>query len=190
MRIIKIIIPCLLLGGCFFGKSQNSKFYALTATPAQEMAATAYTAFIGVNRIQLPKYIERPQMVTQRKDSAQMNISEYNRWVEYPSVLATRALTEDLSRILPAARVKMHQFKAEGFDRTISVEIVTMNAVLGEQAELVAWYTVKDREGKTLVHQKFTDVVLIGKTYDDFAQGCSQLLAHLSRAIAESLIQQ
>ena len=189
MRIIKIIIPCLLLGACFFGKSQNAKFYALTATPTQEMAA-AYTAFIGVNRIQLPKYIERPQMVTQLKDSAQINISEYNRWVEYPSVLATRALTEDLSRMLPAARVKMHQFKSDGFDRTISVEIVTMNAVLGEQAELVAWYTVKDQEGKTLIHQKFTDTVLIGKTYDDFAQGYSQLLAHLSRAIAESLIQQ
>lgn len=188
MRIVKIIIPCLLLGACVFGKSQNAKFYTQFAVATNAVAAD-YTDSIGINRIQLPKYVERPQIVTQVKDSAQMNISEYNRWVEFPSVLATRAVTEDLSSLLPAAQVKMNSLKGEKFDKTITIEISRMNAVLGEKAEIVAWYTLKDNSGKVLAHQKFTDMVLIGKTYDDLAQGYSQLLAHLSRTLADVLLQ-
>ena len=186
MKLIKIIIPCLLLSACF-GTSKQAKFYTQTAISAAAVCSN-YTGFIGVNRVQLPKYIDRPQMVTQLKDSAQIGISEYNRWVEFPSVLATRALIEDLEGLLPAAQVKMNQFKGEGFDRTVSVEISKINAVLGDKAELVAWYTIKDKGGNVLTHQKFTDIVLLGQTYNDLAQGYSQLLAHLSQEIAKSLL--
>ncbi|WP_428048873.1 PqiC family protein [Candidatus Avelusimicrobium caledoniensis] len=187
MRLIKILIPCLLLGGCIFGTSQSSKFYTQSAASAG-VVSSSYTAFVGVNRVQLPKYMDRPQMVTQRKNSAQINVSEYNRWVEQPSVLATRVIAENLSVHLPSAQVKMNQLKGERFDRTVSVEIVKLNAVLGDKAELVAWYTVKDNTGKVVTHQKFTGIVLIEKTYDDLAKGYGELLANLSRDIAAVLI--
>ena len=76
MKIIKIIIPCLLLGACVFGTSKNAKFYTMTATPASAVSVD-YNAFVVVNRVQLPKYVDRAQIVTQYKDSAQVNISEY-----------------------------------------------------------------------------------------------------------------
>ena len=188
MRLLKIVIPCLLLGGCVFGTSQNAKFYTQSALSTQTLSAD-FTSSVGVNRIQLPKYIERPQMVTQNKDSAQVTISEYNRWVESPSVLATRALVENLSALFPSARVKENHWKGDKFDRTVTVEISKLNAVLGDQAELCAWYMVKNKDGAILTQQKFTGTVQIGKTYDDLAQGCNQLLAQLSREIAGSLIQ-
>ena len=187
MRIIKIIIPCLLLGACMFGTSKSAKFYTQAATAAGVSSAD-YTAFVGVNRVQIPRYIERPQMVTQQKDSVQINISEYNRWVELPSVLATRVLTEDLSGLLPAAQIKMNQFKGENFDRVVSVEVIKMDAVLGEKVELVAWYTIKDNSKKILTQQKFADTVSIGTTYEDVANGYSQLLGKLSQGIATALI--
>ncbi len=187
MKIIKIIIPCLLLSGCF-GTSQQSKFYTQSAM-ATETLSTDYTAFVGVSRIQLPKYVDRPQIVTQLKDSVQINMSEYNRWVESPSLLATRVLIENLSTHLPAAQIKINQFKGEGFDRTVVVEVVKINAVLDEKAELAAWYTIKDKSGKTLSHHKFTGTVQIGKTYDDLVKGYGQLLAQLSQQIASVLIQ-
>ncbi len=188
MRLIKIIVPCLLLGACIFGTSQNAKFYTQSTTPQMAVSAD-FAAFVGVNRVQLPKYVDRPQMVTQRKDSAQVNISEYNRWVEPPAVLATRVITEDLSALLPAAQIKTNHIKGERFDWTISIEIVEINAVLGDKAEIVAWYTIKDKAGKTHTHQKFAAAVLIGKTYDDLAKGYSELLAQLSHEIAGALIQ-
>ncbi len=189
MKLIKIIIPCLLVGGCFFGTSKSSKFYTQSSVAA-EAISTEYKSFVGVNKIQLPKYIDRPQIVTRQKDSAQVTISEYNRWVEYPAVLATHVLTEDLNNLLPTAKIKMNLLKGEQFDRLISVEITELTAVLGDKAELVAWYTIKNDSGKILTQQKFESTVQIGKTYDDVAKGYSQLLARLSQAIAQMLIQQ
>ena len=187
MKIIKIIVPCLLLGGCLFGTSKQSRFYTQDAI-ATEVISTDYNTFVGVNRVQLPKYVDRPQMITQLKDTVQINISEYNRWVESPSFLATRVVTENLSTFLPAAKIKMNQSKGEDFDYTVSVEIVKINAVLGDKAEIVAWFTVKDKKGKTITNQKFVKTVKIGKTYDDLALGYSQLLSDLSREIANNLI--
>lgn len=189
MRIVKIIIPCLLLGACMFGTSKNAKFYTLSAT-AMRPVSVEYADFVGVVRIQLPKYIDRPQIVTQQKNSAQVNISEYNRWVESPAVLASRVLTEDLSTLLPSAQIKMNLFRGEKFDRTVTVEIIKMNAVLGEKAELSAWCIIKDKAGKIQAREKFEYTLPVGKTYDEFAQSVSQLLAQLSQEIARLLIQQ
>lgn len=188
MRLLKIVIPCLLLGGCVFGTSKNASFYTQSAI-STEAISSDFSSSVGVNRIQLPKYIDRPQMVTQRKDSAQVTISEYNRWVEAPSVLATRTLAENLNILFPSARIKVNQLKGDEFDRTVTVEISNLSAVLGDKTEICAWYIVKDKAGKILVQQKFTGTVQIGKTYDDLAQGYNQLLAQLSQEIAGSLIQ-
>ena len=187
MRIIKIIIPCLLLNACMFGTSKNAKFYTMAAT-AGSAISVGYSAFVGVDRVQLPKYVDRTQIITQYKDSAQIKISEYNRWVEAPAALATRVLTEDLSVLLPSAQIKENRFKKRETDRVIMVEIIEMNAVLGEKAELAAWYTIQDGAGNVQTYQKFTNSVLIGKTYDELAQGYSQLLMKLSQEIAASLI--
>ena len=186
MKLIKIIIPCILLGGCF-GTSQQATFYTQSAVASQVVSAD-YTAFVGVNRIILPKYMDRPQIATQLKDSVQINMSEYNRWVESPSILATRVLIEDLSIHLPAARIKINQFNNEDFDSVVSVEIVKLNAVLGEKAELVAWYTVKGHTSKKPAHYKFQSAVQIGTTYDDLVKGYEKLLEQLSQDIAGALI--
>ena len=188
MKLLKIIIPCLLLGACVFGTSKNAKFYTLSATEPPALSAN-YKAFIGVNRVQLPKYMDRPQIITQQKTSTQVNVSEYNRWVESPAVLATRVLTDDLNTLLPAAQIKINHLKGEPFEKTVAVEIMTLNAVLGQQAELAAWYMVKDKSGQVLAQQKFASSVKIGKTYDDLAQGYSELLTQLSQKIAEALTQ-
>lgn len=188
MKLIKILIPCLLLGACL-GTSQQSKFYTQTVASTGAVSAD-FASFVGVNRIQLPKYIDRPQMVTQQADSAQVTISEYNRWVEFPSVLATRAVTENLGFLLPASQIKVNQLRGEKYDWTVSVEIVKMNAILGDKAEIEAWFTIKNRSGQQVVHQKVTKTALIGKSYDDMAKGYSQLLAAISRDIAEVLIRQ
>ena len=190
MRLIQLFIVCLLLNACMFGTSKTAKFYTMTPTPAQLAYRTDYTGFVGINRIQLPKYMDRPQIVTEQKDSAQVHMSEYNRWAEAPSVLATRVLAEDLGVLLPAAQVKTSQSKGEEFDRTVFVEVSRLDAVLGEKAEMVAWYTIKSDPKKIIAREKFTATVQIGKTYNDLATGYSQLLAKLGEQIAGSLLKQ
>ena len=71
----------------------------------------------------------------------------------------------------------------------IAVEITEATAVLGDKATLIAWYIFKNPAGKILSQHRFEGTVQIGKTYDDLAKGYSQLLAQLSRQIAQVLIQ-
>ena len=187
MKLLKIVIPCLLLSACALGRSKDAKYYTNLPISASGMSFD-YNSSVGVNRVQLPKYIDRPQIVTQQKDSSQVKISEFNRWVESPSQLTTRALTNNLSILLPASQVKHTRSNGDKFDRFVSVEVVRMTAILGDHVELIAWYTIKDDAKKTLVEQKFASTTQIGKTYDDLAQGYNQLLAELSQAIAENLV--
>ena len=187
MHLLKVVTLCFLLTACILGTSQTSKFYTLTSEPGPSIS-NSYKSFVGVMRIQLPKYTDRPQIVTQNKNSPEMVISEYNRWIENPSVLATRVLVEDLSALLPSAQIKMNQYGLEQFDRVISVEIVKMNAVLGEKITSEAWYTIKNKAGQTLICNKFMGSAQIGKSYDDLANGYSNLLTGLSQDIAHTLI--
>ena len=189
MKLLKILIPCLLLSACALGRSKNAKYYTHLPISASGISST-YNSSVGVNRVQLPKYIDRPQIVTQQKDSSQVKISEFNRWVESPTMLTTRALTNNLSILLTAAQVKHTRSNGDKFDRTISVEVVRMTAILGDHVELIAWYTIKDDAKKTLVEQKFASTAQIGKTYDDLAEGYNKLLAELSQEIARKLISQ
>jgi len=187
MRFVKLISLCLLLSACVLGTSQTSKFYTLTSQP-NEAVSDSYKSFVGISRIQLPKYADRPQIVTQKEDTNEVIISEYNRWLESPSVLATRAIVTDLSALLPAAQIKTRQAIAEKFDRIITIEIIKISAVLGKQVELDAWYVIKNNSGKILVRQKFSETMKIGKSYNDLAIGFSQLLNKLSQDISHSLI--
>ena len=187
MKLLKIIIPCLFLGACMFGASKSSKFYTQAAAVANTVSAN-YNGFVGVNRIHLPKYVDRPQMITQEKDSVQVNISEYNRWVEAPSVLATRAVAADLSALLPAAKIKINPLQGDAFERVVSVEVEEITAVLGEKVTLSAWYKIQDNAKKLIAQQKFSYTVPIGKTYEDVANGYSRLWAALSEDIANTLI--
>ncbi|MBP5534960.1 MAG: membrane integrity-associated transporter subunit PqiC [Alphaproteobacteria bacterium] len=186
MRFFKLLVACLFLSACIFGTSQNAKFYTLTSEQTAVVSKKC-NAFIGVGRVQLPKYLDRPQIVTQGKDSPEMVISEYNRWVEAPAVLTTRVLTEDLSALLPKAQIKMRQNVTEKFDMFVTVEVVKMNAVLSEKAQMEAWFTIKDNTGKLLKRQKFSSELKIGKSYDDLINGYSMLWMQLSKNIAEHL---
>ena len=188
MKKIAIFALCLLLGACMFGTSQTAKFYTLPLPPTVRTSSADYTGFVGISRVQLPKYVDRPQIVTKQKDSAQITISEYNRWAEDLSVLTARALAEDLSALLPKAQIKASQSKGEEFDKIIFVEISKLDAVMGENAEITAWYMVKNSSKQVTARQKFTSTVQIGKTYDDVAKGYSELLGQLSQQIAASLL--
>ena len=186
MRLLKIVFACLFLSACVFGTSQSAKFYTLTS-PEIPVVSKKCTGFIGIGRVQLPKYMDRPQIVTQSKDTPEMVVSEYNRWVEAPAILTTRTLTANLSALLPNAQIKMRQSVTEKFNTFVSVEVVKMNAVLGKEAALEAWFSIKDKNGKVLTHKKFTKTAEIGKKYEDLVNGYSTLWMRLSQAIAEQL---
>jgi uncharacterized protein len=69
------------------------------ATPSRSLAAT-----IAVKRVQMAKYLDRPQIVSYR-DPYELQYSEFVIWGENLSDLTTRVLAESLSERLPQSQV-------------------------------------------------------------------------------------
>src|SRR5262245_66066254 len=98
---VMILVASLLgLGAC---ASTPSRFYILNALTASDtMAATAgeQGPVIGVGPIMLPKYLDRPQIVT-RASRNQLTLGEFDRWAEPLQDNVTSVLAENLARLIP-----------------------------------------------------------------------------------------
>ena len=187
MKRIKYLFICLFLSACIFGTSQNSKFYSFLPQSGKVLSSS-YTNSVGIGRVLLPKYMDKPQIVTQSTDSAEVILSEYNRWIEAPSVLCQRSVIDNLSAALPRAQIQAQQFGTQKFDIRISIEVIKMDGILGDKANLQAWYTITKQDGQVLLRKKFLQNLSVGKTYDDLVQGYSILWHNLSYEMAKSLL--
>lgn len=185
-RYFRTVFICFLLTACVPGASQHAKFYNLK-TETNTVISNSYRNSIAVQRIQMPKFMDRPQIISHQKGKAEIAISEYNRWVEPLSVLYTRTLAENISTMLPNAPIKMSG-SDDSFNRVISINIVKMDSSWNDKATLKAWYTVRNGKREILVSKKFSDSIPMGHSYENLVKVHSQLLANLSKAIADTLV--
>src|SRR5919108_2844543 len=95
----------LVIGGC---ASQPSRFYLLSAGPNAETASLEMSGrqgpTIGVGPVTLPRYVDRPQIVT-RTSPYELKVAEFDRWGEALDPNFSRVLGENLALLLPSARV-------------------------------------------------------------------------------------
>ena len=176
-----------LISGCVpGGVSQNSRFYS----PISEVTASisdSYTNSVAIMRVQMPKFIDKPQIISRNKGDVQISVSEYNRWVEPLSILYTRTLVENLNTLLPNAPVEM--FKGNNsLNRRVFVDIVKIDALWNYKVVLDAWYAIKTEKDQILVRRKFSDSIPLGDNYENLVRVHSKLIGNLSKSIADSLI--
>ena len=173
---------CLGLTGCLGGRSADPDFYTLS--PTAEKIISDKNITIGLNRIKIARHLDRPQIITQSQKTAQVNISEMNRWIEPLSELIARTLITDMGKALPNSIIKTRSIGQENFDYILSVEIIDMNTVLGETTALNAWWTLYDKDEKMIFRHQTTETTKVGKTYQNLATAQSHLLGKLSNQIA------
>ena len=180
-----ILTLTLTLAGCFGGTTPPSQFYTLSPTITKPVSDQRLT--VGVDRVQIPRSLDRPQMLTADADTPEMTLSELNRWVEPLPTLIQRTLITDLSTALPNAVIRNRSFSGEINDYNVAVDIVQLTAVLNDRAGLLAWLTVRTAAGQTVAHLKVAETVPIGVTYADMANGQSALIGRLASQIADTL---
>ncbi len=188
MRKLAIAFIILAVSGCFGGYSPQSKFYSLTpeAAPAEPFASGRLT--IGVAAVQIPPYLNKPQMVTREDNQVEISVSEFNRWSEPLSAMVQQALASDLAGWLPQAEVKPSGFSHIGFDYIIKAEITKFDGIFGNQASLNAWYSIFNRNGALLRRNEVKLSVPLGKNYDDLARQDSVLVNRLAGEIAAQIV--
>lgn len=176
-----------VLSACFGGVSAPSRFYTLSPV-IQEPVSTKMTASVGIDRVQVARYLDRPQIITQTPASPEISLSETNRWIEPLSNLVQRILAEDLANALPNAPVKMKTQGREDFSYVLSVDVIKMDTVFGEKASLEAWFLIQDRTGRVISRKKVNEFVSVGTSFDDMAKAQSELVARLASQIAREII--
>jgi len=173
--------------------SPSATYYLLTPieNPAvtKEAPADGGPVRLGVGPVVFPKYLKRPQMVSQQEGS-QMAIAEFDRWAEPLADNFTRVLTENLGRLLNTDLVYPYPYKSKTrIDYHILIDIYRFNAAPGPKAELIASWTLLSGKDRSLVHKKKFELSkkLSSGDASETVSALNAILSDLSLEIADAI---
>ena len=183
----------LSLGGC--GTTPPPKFYLLTPMPAPEASASgaASNLHLGLGPIDIPEYLQRPQIVT-RMASTELRLADDYRWAEPFEENFARVLGENLSTLLGTGRVQMFPWSpAQAIDYQVIVQVARFEADDTGKVSLVARWAIRGGNDRTLLvsqRSAISEPVQTPGNYDSQVAASSAALADLSREIAAAIKQQ
>ena len=179
----------LVLSGC--ASSPTPRFYLLSSLEAtsQEMKPSAEERCfsIGIGPINIPDYIDRPQIVT-RGAPIEFKLAEFDRWGEPVKDNLKRVLAKNLSMLLCTKTIAFFPWRGGiPIDYRLEMEVLRLDGSLGGNVSLEAWWMVFSGDGKKMLIAKkstFTEAVG-GQDYKSLVGAESRALGTLSREIAE-----
>jgi hypothetical protein len=189
---LTIFMALVFLAGCR-SFTPPVEFYTLSpltsVSEADKAAALGDSIAIGVGPVQIPKIIDRPQIVT-RIGPNKINVDEFHRWAGSVYEDFLRVLTMNLSALLPSSLVVA--FPWEDYfdpDYRIYMEVQQFDGRLGQYVQLVATWTITARQAGEilLVRKSLLREPVLGQDYDTFVAAKSRILATLSRQIAQGI---
>ncbi len=186
------IAVLILLAGCR-SATPPVEFYTLapltTPDEAEQMAAPGKNLAIGVGPLNLPKIIDRPQIVT-RVGPNKINVDEFHRWAGSVYEDFLRALTINLSTLIPSGMVVPYPWE-DYFepDYRVYLEVRQFDGRLGQSTQLDITWTITGRDpGDLLLARKsLIKENVPSEDYDALVAAQSRILATLSRQIAQGI---
>ncbi len=103
LRITLLSLAFWLSGCTITGKSPPSQFYILPS-PREIRPLSRLEQVIAIAPVRLPKYLERPQIVTLHEDG-KIGLAEFHRWAEPLRAGFTRVLGAGLAARLPQSHI-------------------------------------------------------------------------------------
>ena len=103
---------------------------------------------LGIGPIELPPYVDRPQIVTRSGDN-RLHLAEYDRWGEPLKEGVARVLAENLSTIVGTDHVVLFPWKASEIpDYQITVNVTRFDATATGTAVLTARWSILQKEAR------------------------------------------
>jgi len=189
--ILLFYMTTVALGGC--ASSAPSRFYMLTSVstsePQQPLVGALREVAIGVGPVELPSYLDRPQMAT-RAGPYEIEFAEFNQWAEPLANNVTRVLSENLSHLLATDRMAIYPWpRSTPVAYQVRVRMTHFEGTLGEQSRLSAqWHIIDVEEQQELMRQTSPfQPAVEAADYGSLAAALSQGLGALSQDIAAAL---
>lgn len=179
-----------LLAGCV--RSTPVQYYHLSALAAQEersQLAAPKSATIGLGPVQLPEYLDRPQIVS-RTSANRLLLADRHRWAEALTENMARTLSEDLAWLLDTDRIILHPWpRTRDIDCQITIQVLQFEGGPDGAAHLTARWTVLGKDGQSLLAERRSKVTVQATPQDQEGMviALSQSVLRLAREIAAEL---
>jgi uncharacterized lipoprotein YmbA len=187
-----LLLAGLLAGltGCA-GTADPTRFYVLGLVDAPAStprpAAVGQDLKVGVRAVELPRYLERPQIVT-RASANRLELAEFHQWGAPLRLAMPAVLGENLARLLPSEQVQVFPWgRTFTPDAQVLVEITQLEGALNANTVLAARWRILGRSGTEVRAGTSRLSESSGKDYESLVAAHSRLLGALSREIAEAL---
>jgi uncharacterized lipoprotein YmbA len=185
-----LVISTFIVDGCSTGPP--TRLYVLTSLSRAEFAPPATgrrEISIGIGPVELPQYVNRPQIVTGQQ-SSELQSAASAQWAEPLQDGFTRVLAENLSLLLATDRVALFPWKTFTPEYQVVVEVTHFLGQTGGAVSLVALWSILNKDGQeALVSKKSSFREATGSSeYAALAAAMSRTVAALSRDIAAALL--
>jgi uncharacterized lipoprotein YmbA len=170
--------------GCAItGESPPTQFYILSSTAAATQVS-AIQETIGLAPISLPRYLDRPQIVTV-EPGGRVTLAEFHRWAEPLAAGFSRVLAEGLSARLPGKAVVVLPAPLP-VTRTVEIQVQDFRTDSDRCVLTVTWRLRRGNE--TLSWQRQTiEQPLPDRSYSAVVSAMGKTIDGLAERIAEKL---
>ena len=192
MRAGIISLSLILIGCVSIPNSPTPRFYALSTVDGKneiKKINTVSDLIIGVGPVKIPEYQDRPQIVTKDKEGM-LKFDEFNRWGESLDHGVTRLIREDLSVLLPKAKLIVYPSNPlVAVKYQVALEVIDLDSELDGDMSFVVQWTVIDVQNSKVVMMKRSEfrTAISPQNYFGLANTLSKACASLSSQIAEAL---
>ena len=177
------------LSGC--GSSPPASFYTLSPSPLTPIGS-AVDSGITIGPIDIPDYLNRPQIVT-RGEGSELKLAEFDRWAEPLEDSFQRMLTTNISELLDSDQVVEYPSKQRfGLHRHVVVRIQRFDSDNRGNAVLEAKWGILDSNGDPVgpvQRGRFEFQASNAGDYNQIVAALDDTVSQLSVAIARSLIE-
>ena len=179
------------------GSDKPTRLYVLSSTSEPAAGAPATNAAIGVGPVTLPKYLDRPQIVTRISDNS-LAQADFDQWGGDLNDNITRVIASNLSRLLGTERVSLYPWKDQApVTWQVSVDITRFEKEPDGSTVLSAFWSLSspsDGSVKLMQQSTYRDTGTAaaagGNPYDGTVAAMSRDLEALSKDIAKAIVAQ
>jgi uncharacterized lipoprotein YmbA len=190
-RLALLFVFGAMLAGACVTTSPPMRFFLLSPLEARTSSAPSLGEIrVVVGPLQLPGYLDRPQLVVRQQDG-QLSLREFDRWAEPLDEHLTRTVTANLVHLTGSPRIVAWPLPGRASaDRRILGRVIRFDADSSGLAVLEVQWSIIDGSGEQLVPVRID-------TYRAQASGTepaalvaalSDALAQFSRQLAEALL--
>jgi uncharacterized lipoprotein YmbA len=187
---MRVALLTVFLSGCI-SSSPPARFYTLhsEAPSADTALAVIGDEWVGVGPIDMPDYLDRPQIVT-RGDGHRLIVHEFDRWADPLKNRVLNVLMDNVVRLSDSKRVAPYPWSAPFRpDRRVVGEITAFEAGPTGDVVLRARWTVHvpgEVDEAEIRISEYREAAPHGD-FDAMAGAMSRALARWSRDIASAL---